>query len=282
MLDPRHGSPGFGLRQALLAGFAGLCALSGGRAPAAPEDDCNANGAPDDLDVRPRFALAAAPKLSTRYRAFEILADGDGSPDVAAVHRELSGVSVPLGAGAGRFDAPGRHAVGLGPVAVVAADLDGDARQDLATADAGASTVSVLLNRSTPRASQDCNANGVPDECDVASGSRDRNADGIPDECQVVLFHRADPSGDGRIDVSDPIFVFDFLFLGGRNSTCAESADANDDGTIDISDGVFLLGSLFLGTRDPPAPGPPKQPCGRDPAAPGSARDLGCELYEKC
>lgn len=128
----------------------------------------------------------------------------------------------------------------------------------------------------------DCNANGAPDDYDVASGSRDRNADGIPDECQVVLFHRGDPSGDGMIDVSDPIFVFDFLFLGGRSSTCAESADANDDATIDISDGVFLLGFLFLGARDPPPPGPVKQPCGRDPAAPGSARDLGCELYEKC
>jgi CSLREA domain-containing protein len=33
----------------------------------------------------------------------------------------------------------------------------------------------------------DCNANGVPDECDVASGySEDCNANGVPDECDVA------------------------------------------------------------------------------------------------
>lgn len=33
----------------------------------------------------------------------------------------------------------------------------------------------------------DCNANGVPDECDIADGtSGDQNGNGIPDECEVV------------------------------------------------------------------------------------------------
>ena len=36
------------------------------------------------------------------------------------------------------------------------------------------------------RAANDCNENGVPDECDIASGfSLDDNGNGIPDECEA-------------------------------------------------------------------------------------------------
>uniref|UniRef100_UPI00322020C5 hypothetical protein n=1 Tax=Thermogutta sp. TaxID=1962930 RepID=UPI00322020C5 len=34
--------------------------------------------------------------------------------------------------------------------------------------------------------SQDCNGNGIPDECDVANGAADCNGDLVPDECQLV------------------------------------------------------------------------------------------------
>jgi len=35
---------------------------------------------------------------------------------------------------------------------------------------------------------EDCNENGIPDECDIAAGtSEDDNGDGIPDECTVVI-----------------------------------------------------------------------------------------------
>jgi subtilisin-like proprotein convertase family protein len=34
----------------------------------------------------------------------------------------------------------------------------------------------------------DCNANGIPDECDIASGySTDANGNGIPDECEIAI-----------------------------------------------------------------------------------------------
>jgi hypothetical protein len=45
---------------------------------------------------------------------------------------------------------------------------------------------------------RDCNANGVPDECDLASGtSPDCNSNGVPDECE------ADTDGDGVTDSCD-------------------------------------------------------------------------------
>jgi lysophospholipase L1-like esterase len=43
----------------------------------------------------------------------------------------------------------------------------------------------------------DCNANGTPDACDIASGvSQDLNADGVPDECACDLDYNRDENAD--------------------------------------------------------------------------------------
>jgi hypothetical protein len=99
-----------------------------------------------------------------------------------------------------------------------------------------------------------------------------------------ALFYRGDPNGDGVEDLSDAVSIFAFLFLGGEEPSCVESADPNNDANVDISDGIYLLADLFLGGPDPVAPGGPGQgqPCGEDTDAPGSAGDLGCEAYSHC
>ena len=63
-----------------------------------------------------------------------------------------------------------------------------------------------------------------------------------------VPFLRGDANGDGRCDISDPIFELDFLFRGGAAGNCEDAADSNDDGTVDISDAVTLLNHRFHGT----------------------------------
>ena len=41
--------------------------------------------------------------------------------------------------------------------------------------------------RIPPIGTNDCNGNGIPDECDIASGiSQDCNSNGIPDECDIA------------------------------------------------------------------------------------------------
>jgi hypothetical protein len=96
---------------------------------------------------------------------------------------------------------------------------------------------------------------------------------------QEPEFHRGDPNGDGSMNITDGIFVLNFLFLGGSKPGCMESADANDDGAVNITDGIYMLNYLFLGGPAPRAPGAPAQPCGPDPAG---SPDLGCDAYEKC
>ena len=93
------------------------------------------------------------------------------------------------------------------------------------------------------------------------------------------LFHRGDADSDGGINVTDGVFILNFLFSGGATPSCRESADADDDGSINVTDGVFVLNFLFSGGAEPLPPGPPGMPCGPDP---DGSPDLGCDAYDGC
>lgn len=93
-------------------------------------------------------------------------------------------------------------------------------------------------------------------------------------------FRRGDVDQDGRLDLSDGMAVFGFLFLGDDAPRCLDASDSNDDGHLDVADGIFVLSYLFLGTPPPPAPGPPPGECGRDPTP--EAAPLDCERYLGC
>ena len=67
----------------------------------------------------------------------------------------------------------------------------------------------------------------------------------------AVEYLQGDFTGDGEIDISDPIALLNYLFRSGSEPKCALASDANDDGKIDISDPVFLLQFLFLGGPEP-------------------------------
>ena len=58
---------------------------------------------------------------------------------------------------------------------------------------------------------------------------------------------RGDANYSGGVDISDAIFILDFLFLGGPPPTCQPLADASADFSVDISDPIYLLTFLFLG-----------------------------------
>ncbi|MGQ9589532.1 MAG: fibronectin type III domain-containing protein [Planctomycetota bacterium] len=64
---------------------------------------------------------------------------------------------------------------------------------------------------------------------------------------------RGDANADLALNISDPIALLSFLFLGGDPPPCAEVGDANADGRLDLSDAVFVLAYLFLG-GDPIVP----------------------------
>jgi hypothetical protein len=77
-------------------------------------------------------------------------------------------------------------------------------------------------------------------------------------------FVRGDADASGAINITDGIFILNFLFLGGATPICRDAADADDSGSTNITDGIFVLNFLFLGGDDPFAPYPA---CGADPTA---------------
>ena len=84
-----------------------------------------------------------------------------------------------------------------------------------------------------------------------------------------ATFLRGDSDQNGTIQLTDAVFLLDYLFRGGRVLSCEDAADSNDDGRIDISDGILILRFLFSGGDRPRMPFPR---AGMDP----TDDDLGC------
>lgn len=89
------------------------------------------------------------------------------------------------------------------------------------------------------------------------------------------LFLRGDSNADGSVDLADPVFTLNWLFLGEEEPGCFDAADSNDDGEINISDPTGILAYLFLGAAEPAFPFPA---CGEDPAGDG----MDCAEYAPC
>ncbi|MEM7262392.1 MAG: hypothetical protein AAF488_10420, partial [Planctomycetota bacterium] len=105
----------------------------------------------------------------------------------------------------------------------------------------------------------------------------------------VERFHfvRGDVDADGAINITDPVFLLNFLFLGGQEPPCLDAADADDDGGLrpNITDAIIILSWLFQGGSAPAEPTPsattyiPNQDCG--PAAVPSD-GMVCRLFGAC
>jgi hypothetical protein len=86
-------------------------------------------------------------------------------------------------------------------------------------------------------------------------------------------FLRGDATGDGSLDLSDPISTLIFLFASSQleaDPACQAAMDADDSGFLSITDPIFTLDYLFMGGRVPPLPFPEAGP---DP----TADSLSCE-----
>jgi hypothetical protein len=65
-------------------------------------------------------------------------------------------------------------------------------------------------------------------------------------------FVAGDANGDGVIDISDVVYLINYLFIHGPAPVPLEAGDATCDGVVDVSDVVYLLNYLFARG---PAPG---------------------------
>lgn len=88
-------------------------------------------------------------------------------------------------------------------------------------------------------------------------------------------FRRGDASGDGELDIVDPVRILLFLFVVGAEPGCLRSADSDSSGAVDVSDAIFVLRHLFLAGEAPEDPFPG---CGSGPVD----ETLSCEAYTAC
>jgi hypothetical protein len=96
-----------------------------------------------------------------------------------------------------------------------------------------------------------------------------------PDCGALVSFRRGDVDGGGSFDLSDPIAILGYLFLGDEAPACLDAADLDDSDEIEISDAIQALSYLFLGG---PPPQPPFEACGRET----QAGVLDCASHAAC
>jgi hypothetical protein len=90
-------------------------------------------------------------------------------------------------------------------------------------------------------------------------------------------FRRGDSNDDGKVDISDGIWIISELFGGGPPAGCRAAADANFDHAVDLSDALYLIEYNFHGGSPPPLPFPD---CGA--VASEAQAELGCDRFESC
>ncbi len=98
----------------------------------------------------------------------------------------------------------------------------------------------------------------------------------LPEDGGGITFRRGNANSDEQFDLTDPVTVLNYQFLGGPVPACLDAADADDSGTLDLTDAVYSLNYQFLAGPRPLAPGP--DACGTDPTADDGGVDLGCAV----
>ena len=77
----------------------------------------------------------------------------------------------------------------------------------------------------------------------------------------IRILGRGDANNDHAVNVSDVIYLNNYLYQGGPAPPCMNQADVNDDAVVNGSDPVYLLNWLYGDGPAPPWPGASNSTC---------------------
>jgi predicted dehydrogenase len=173
--------------------------------------------------------------------------NGDGKPDLvianAYTHGSPAGgtVSVLLGNGNGTFKAARNFATGLRPFSVVVADVNGDGKLDLVTANYTSNTVSVLLGNGNGSFKAAKNFTTGTEPAAVAVG--DVNGDGRPD---LLVANSYNNTVSVLLGNGNGTFAAAQNFATGARPFAVAVADVNRDGRLDLVTANFTDGTVSV------------------------------------
>jgi hypothetical protein len=201
--------------------------------------------------------------------------NGDGIPDLAIAQavdpQYIGSISILLGNGDGTFQIAGNYQVGVQAfgfliTSIAVGDLNGDGRLDLAVANAGSNSVSVLVGNGD--GSFQPARNFAVDRGPVFVAVGDVNGDGIPDLVTANSFTHTTGSYANSVTVllgnGDGTFQAARNYPAGLSPSSVAVGDYNGDGRLDLAVknnwGITILfgqgdGSFAMGPSYAASPG---------------------------
>ncbi len=176
--------------------------------------------------------------------------NGDGKPDLVVANSGSNQINVLLNTTSGAtlsFGAPTPYTVGTQPFFVGVADLNGDGKLDLITANSGSNNVSVLLGNGDGTFAPVTNFAAGASPNSVAAG--DFNGDGKTD---LAVANYGDSTVSILLGNGSGGFQFLRSISVGTNPSSVAAADLNNDGKLDLVTANYTDGnvSVLLGHGD--------------------------------
>jgi hypothetical protein len=67
----------------------------------------------------------------------------------------------------------------------------------------------------------------------------------------VSTYFCGDSNGDLGVNISDAVYIINYVFIGGEPPFTGTSGDANCDGVVNVSDAVWIINYVFIGGNEP-------------------------------